>query len=130
LLPYNLDFTASQGILKWAERIKKSNIEIHIQWVPGHTGILGNEKADQAARYGAEMPTGRNPPLSITHIKRHLKAKCPEEWETTWSTTRKSRHYQQFKTKAAWKPENLKLPKLLWSTLMQLKLGHGYFRSL
>jgi ribonuclease HI len=43
-----------QKIYKTAEAIKSKGIITHIHWVPGHLGIYGNEKADQAAKYGAD----------------------------------------------------------------------------
>jgi hypothetical protein len=40
-----------------------------------------------------------------------------------------SQHYQQFQTQPRLKASPIRLPKPTWSTIMQLKLAHGYFRS-
>jgi ribonuclease HI len=40
--------------------------EVTLMWVPGHSGILGNEKSDELARQGAAKPLlGPEPALGI-----------------------------------------------------------------
>ena len=41
-------------IYEIAKEIKSQNININIQWSPGHMNIFGNEKADKIAKYAAE----------------------------------------------------------------------------
>ena len=51
-------------ILDTIDRIReiKPSSAIHIEWVPGHTNIMGNERADQAAK-AAAIPNITSPPL-------------------------------------------------------------------
>lgn len=108
------------------------HLEIHLHWVPGHQGVYGNEKADEAAKYGAEWQEPiSQAPLSYTYMKRDLKARSLKEWEQDWqlAKSKASQHYLQFASRPKWKLSQLQLPKQLWSTITQLKLGHGYFRS-
>ena len=49
-----------------------NNITLNFQWVPGHAGLPGNEKADLLAKAGASLPTDAIPcplPLVIAKIR-------------------------------------------------------------
>ena len=42
------------AILTLAGRLQETyGIEIHLQWIPGHIGLQGNERADTLAKFGA-----------------------------------------------------------------------------
>jgi ribonuclease HI len=119
-------------IYYWTQKLVEKSIKIHLYWVPGHMGVYGNEMADQAAKYGAEWDedlTKTTPSLSMSFLKRKAKETAMGEWQSIWQGTRKSTQYQDLKTQPRWKATPLKLNKLIWSTITQLKLGHGYFRS-
>ena len=41
----------------------------------------------------------------------------------------KGKHYQQFDCTPKWKASKEKLQKRTWSSYIQLKIGHGFFKS-
>ena len=93
-------------------------------------GIYGNEKADEAAKYGAEQAEFcPELGLSTSFLRRKYKEKTLEEWSNQWQKSTQGRHYGQFNTYPKWKTNPIRTPKHIWSRIMQLKLGHGYFRS-
>jgi ribonuclease HI len=125
---------ANQGlyrkIYQISETIKKESIDIHIVWVPGHMGVYGNERADEAAKYGANwVEPSTELGLSISFLSRKLKERILSSWSNIWAKATHSQHYQQFQTQPRLKASPIRLPKPTWSTIMQLKLAHGYFRS-
>lgn len=61
-------FTSALTLECW-ESLNKLSLSntVNVIWVPGHTGILGNEKADELARKGACMiPIGPEPIVGTT----------------------------------------------------------------
>lgn len=50
--------------------ITKAGTEIVLQWIPGHTGIHGNEMADFLAKKGTKISQTKCPKLSYISIKR------------------------------------------------------------
>ncbi|ODM16943.1 hypothetical protein SI65_07341 [Aspergillus cristatus] len=54
-----------------AERIQAEGRQPTVQWVPGHAGVEGNERADQAAKQAAHKPPGRGPKqISLAFARR------------------------------------------------------------
>ena len=63
------------AIEKWTVKIKaKYQVDIHLNWVPGHMNIKDNELADQAAKKKTELQkTSTEKYVSFSFIKRKIK---------------------------------------------------------
>jgi hypothetical protein len=92
--------------------------------------IQGNEYADKAAKKGIELQKiSLEKYVSLAFIKRKIKESSLNEWQTEYENLEKGRYYNQFKNTPKWKAFPKALKKQIWSAFIQLKLGHGYFRS-
>ena len=68
--------------------------------------------------------------ISIAYIKRKIKESALIDWTSIWQASKvKGKQYNQFECKPKWKTKAKILKKQIWSTYIQLKLGHGYFKS-
>ncbi|GFX22805.1 uncharacterized protein TNCV_2605471 [Trichonephila clavipes] len=55
------------AILEKLKRLSSSH-EIHLQWVPSHVNIAGNEIADALAKDGADQPTMNSVPPTYSEL--------------------------------------------------------------
>jgi len=113
--------------------LKSQGFTTHIHWIPSHKNIIGNEKADTAAQKGAEQKIKLCSErfTSISYMRRLIKAKALEKWENHWKLAKKGHTYTQMEAIPHWNQnQNLKnINRLQFSTFIQMKLGHGYFKS-
>ena len=56
---FNLDSDLVQKFLKDYTILAKNGKNIILCWIPSHVGILGNEKADAAAKSALSLPVTR-----------------------------------------------------------------------
>ena len=66
-----------------ATSLKASGFDIHLCWLPGHVGILGNERADRAAKAArrTDMQPCLIPPSDFKPVIRKL---ITAMWQATW----------------------------------------------
>ena len=106
--------------------------------MPGHVDIYGNEQADKAAKIAAAAENSDNIidcsdefGISLTYLRKNVKNSLLKSWYNHYNSANKGAYYQNLDTQPVWKPPNLtaKTSRIVWSSYIQLKIGHGHFKS-
>jgi ribonuclease HI len=109
-----------------------NELSVKVSWAPGHTGIAGNERADELAKAAVEL----TPPLvdsTISWAKEASKIRATLEWTRQWQESPRHNHAAvALRTPPSTKPwrlfrENCSGPRHITTRLIQVITGHAFF---
>ena len=66
--------------------INRRRVDIKFCWVPSHVGIVGNEKADVAAKAVTRLNHSSSMGVPVSDFKDVIKYYCRGQWQDHWSS--------------------------------------------
>ena len=103
--------------------VNKSHTEIKILWIPGHSGIPGNEKVDQLAKLSLQDPPQDQVRCPAKDYLNHLHTLFQSTLQSLWDLNPHF-HLHQIKPKIGHWPSANRNTKLHEIVLARLRLGH------
>ena len=114
-----------------AKKLHAQGHQPTVQWVPGHAGVEGNERADQVAKQAANKPPGRGPREISLAFTCRARTEAITAQKQRWLAKELSKRSQQgqrtYRPQKNWRLNSAAAvaPKHLASRYFQLKSGHA-----
>ena len=118
------------SIYEKTKKLESNKHHVTIRWIPSHSGLVGNERADKAAKNRAERGGQQTERWSsLAHIRKNLVQARSQEL-TNWHEEKKqerenSRRGYYIPWKEGINSTLANAPKKYASRYYQLKVGHG-----
>ena len=111
-------------IINTHQILKDAGVEIQFLWIPGHSGIAGNEKADHSAKRALSLNEIAEVPIEFPCIKTNIRRAVFNFWQDQWIN-----HYPQTQLKII-KPvikiwlSSFREKRLEEKLLARMRIGH------
>ena len=95
-------------------------------WIPGHSGIRGNEQADYHAKQALLLTQISDIPFDSTSMKTSVRFHCQALWQRTWNDVGAQSHLHPIKPViGSWSSSN-RPARQEEIVLSRLRIGHIY----
>ncbi|KAG5883774.1 hypothetical protein JTB14_031999 [Gonioctena quinquepunctata] len=116
-----------ENILSTFHWLLCNNQTVIFIWIPSHIGIIGNERADEAAREAANSDYADNIPMRQDNIKVHIKHKILTLWQEKWSE--QNTHLRKIKHTTIPEQHTRTLKRRDQVVITRLRIGHTNMTS-
>ena len=108
------------------QKLIENGAQIKFLWVPGHSGITGNERADESAKRALNLPNITPIPTNHHSIRSAIRHSANIYWERNWQNHEKRTHLHDIKLKTNNWSSSSRKNRLEEKALARLRLGHTY----
>src|SRR5438034_2108725 len=114
-----------------ATSLVDDNREVNIGWIPGHQGVEGNERADQAVKKAAARSTATsNEKVSLAHVRRaqtEVREAHRQDWLSNALRNKASERRRRYRAQNGWRQDSAlaAASRRLVCCYVQLKSGHA-----
>ncbi|GBM97133.1 putative RNA-directed DNA polymerase from transposon BS [Araneus ventricosus] len=109
------------NVLNLLDKLDSRGFTVLLCWVPSHVGIVGNEKADRAAKLAI---TSTNATIPLNDFKKHITILHHSKWQAEWDLLIQNKLHTVKPRVEPWPSQSNRKTDTL---LTRLRIGHTRF---
>ena len=113
-------------LLNIHQTLIENGTQIKFLWVPGHSGIQGNELADRKAKEALSLPNITNIPTNFHSIKSTIRQRTRTYWQRQWRDDPNRTQLHEIKPDIGIWTSSFRSNRLEEKILAKLRIGHTY----
>ena len=122
---FNCAHPLVQKIQSLLLRLTSAGGGVRFVWIPGHVGIIGNERADAAAKAAAEKASVDMSLVHVNDLQAYFKRAVQQEWQEEWDRTENNKLRHIKATVRPW-VSSRRASRREEVILTRLRIGHCY----
>ena len=117
------------AIIETLATLEQQNVKTSFCWIPGHSGIQGNEEVDRLAKRACKRSTIDKVSVPSSDCKAYIKQVIKKRWQTRWENitdNKKLRSIQESTNRKIMKLSRIDELKLTRLRIGHTRLTHGH----
>ena len=111
-------------VLNLHQKLSDSGVKIQFLWIPGHSGVTGNEEADKMAKRSLSLDFVTELPTEIASIKSAIRRHILKYWQDQWSNDASQTQLTEIKPEIQQWSSSCRQNRQEEKTLMKMRIGH------
>ena len=113
-------------IINLHQELTVNFVQIIFLWIPGHSGIIGNERADHFAKTALALPNITNIPIDHQTIRSSIHHFTKLHWQAIWATGTSRTQMHEIKPNIGIWTSSFRRNRKEEKALLKLRIGHTY----
>lgn len=111
-------------VINLHQKLSDLGVKVQFIWIPGHSGVAGNEEADTMAKRALTLDLVTDLPTEITSIKSAIRQHILRHWQDQWQNNTSQTQMKEIKPEIQHWSSSFRQNRKEEKVLAKMRIGH------